>query len=83
MTTLTLDRRRFMNALFVLSAIIVTSLLSGCGARVEPWQREDLSRREMQIPARPVDAFLDDHIYFSKEASRGGSGGGGGGCGCN
>ena len=26
---------------------------------------------------------LDEHIYFSKEASTGGAGFGGGGCGCN
>lgn len=55
---------------------------AGC-ARVQAWQREGLSQRKMQQPPRPVDAFLDEHIYFSKEASRGGQGGGGGGCGCN
>lgn len=64
--------------------LIVVLAASGCNAvRVQPWERETLSTREMQLPARPVDAFLDDHIYFSKEASRGGRGGGGGGCGCN
>jgi hypothetical protein len=26
---------------------------------------------------------IDNHVYFSKEAVRGGSGVGGGGCGCN
>jgi hypothetical protein len=31
----------------------------------------------------PVEAGLDDHSYFSKEASSGGRGFGGGGCGCN
>jgi len=30
-----------------------------------------------------LEFFLDDHIYFSKEASTGGQGVGGGGCGCN
>jgi hypothetical protein len=29
------------------------------------------------------DAAIDDHIYFSKEASSGGRGFAGGGCGCN
>ena len=38
---------------------------------------------EMSLNAAPVDAALDDHIYFSKEASSGGKGFGGGGCGCN
>jgi len=37
----------------------------------------------MQIPRDPMQAYLDEHIYFSKEASSGGSGVGGGGCGCN
>ena len=31
----------------------------------------------------PLEAAVDDHIYFSKEASSGGQGFGGGGCGCN
>jgi hypothetical protein len=30
-----------------------------------------------------MQSYLDDHIYFSKEASTGGNGVGGGGCGCN
>ena len=64
--------------------IVIVASCTGCGlARVQPYERETLSQRKMQIPPRPVDAFLDDHIYFSKEAARGGSGGGGGGCGCN
>lgn len=57
---------------------------TGCDmVRVQPWERETLSQKKMQMPPRVSDAFLDEHIYFSKEASRGGSGGGGGGCGCN
>jgi len=34
-------------------------------------------------PANPIDLALDEHIYFSKEASSGGQGFAGGGCGCN
>jgi hypothetical protein len=30
-----------------------------------------------------LDLAIDDHIYFSKEASSGGRGFAGGGCGCN
>jgi hypothetical protein len=37
----------------------------------------------MQLDGKAVDRALDDHIYFSKEASSGGRGFGGGGCGCN
>ena len=58
--------------------------MSGCAAaRVAPWDRDVLAREDMQLDANPVDASLDDHIYFSKEASSGGRGFGGGGCGCN
>lgn len=62
---------------------ILTSV-SGCTSLgVEPWQRDLLAKKEMSLNASPVDAALDDHIYFSKEASSGGKGFGGGGCGCN
>jgi hypothetical protein len=58
--------------------------LSGCqSVAVEPWERDVLARPEMSLDADPVDAAIDDHIYFSKEASSGGRGFGGGGCGCN
>ena len=50
---------------------------------VEPWERDVLAKEEMQLTTDPVEAGLDDHIYFSKEASSGGRGFGGGGCGCN
>lgn len=64
----------------VLLAVLLA--LQGC-ASVEPWQRGVLARPEMSLDADPLDAALDDHIYFSKEASSGGRGFGGGGCGCN
>lgn len=50
---------------------------------VQPWQRDILAQDSMQLVADPMQAFADDHIYFSKEASTGGKGVGGGGCGCN
>lgn len=58
--------------------------LSGCASMgVQPWERDVLARPEMSLDANPLDAAIDDHIYFSKEASSGGRGFGGGGCGCN
>jgi hypothetical protein len=56
--------------------------LAGC-AGVQPWDRDVLARPDMQIVSDPLEASIDDHIYFSKEASSGGQGFGGGGCGCN
>lgn len=63
---------------------VLGCLLCGCSALgVKPWQRETLARPEMAITASPLDAAIDDHIYFSKEAANGGRSFGGGGCGCN
>ena len=64
--------------------LAVCLALQGCASvGVEPWQRDVLARPEMSLDASPIDAAIDDHIYFSKEASSGGRGFGGGGCGCN
>lgn len=64
--------------------ILAAVLASGCGSLgAKPWQRGTLARDDMQLASDPVQAGLDDHIYFSKEASSGGRGFGGGGCGCN
>jgi hypothetical protein len=67
-----------------LGLLVAYLALQGCASvGVEPWQRDVLARPEMSLDASPVDAAIDDHIYFSKEASSGGRGFGGGGCGCN
>lgn len=60
------------------------SALSGCSSLgVSPWERQNLAKPEMELNSSPLSAALDDHIYFSKEASSGGRSFGGGGCGCN
>ena len=66
--------------------IVATTLIgmAGCSSMgVEPWERDVLAKDEMQLLSDPLEASIDDHIYFSKEASSGGRGFGGGGCGCN
>jgi hypothetical protein len=64
--------------------LLVVAAVSGCSSMgVEPWERDVLAKEEMQLITDPVEAGIDDHIYFSKEASSGGRGFGGGGCGCN
>jgi len=65
--------------------ILALALLVGCAhpPGVQVWERDILAKPEMQLDAHPIDRALDDHIYFSKEASSGGRGFGGGGCGCN
>jgi hypothetical protein len=67
-------------AVGLLAATVVG--VAGC-ARVEPWDRDVLARPDMQLVSDPIEQAVDEHIYFSKEASSGGQGFGGGGCGCN
>jgi len=75
-----------MNKTWIAGAMIalLAALASGCTSMgVEPWERDILAKDEMQLTTDPLEAAIDDHIYFSKEASSGGRGFGGGGCGCN
>lgn len=67
----------------LLMAVAVLAM-SGCShLGVQPWERDVLARADMRFDSDAVSRGLDDHIYFSKEASSGGRGFGGGGCGCN
>lgn len=61
-------------------ALLLAAATTAC-TTVEPWQRDLHAREDMRANER--DAAVDDHIYFSKEASSGGRGFAGGGCGCN
>ncbi len=63
---------------------LASALATGCSSLgPKPWQHDLMAKPEMQLDANPIDAVIDDHLYFSKEASSGGRGFGGGGCGCN
>ena len=72
------QRRRLLR----LVALIIFSGAAGC-ATVKPWDRDLLAKREMQFVTCAQLHAIDEHVYFSKEASLGGSGLAGGGCGCN
>lgn len=64
--------------------IVVVVVSSGCSSLgVKPWERDVMARPDMQLGSDPLDAAIDDHLYFSKEASSGGRSFAGGGCGCN
>jgi len=66
------------------AALLGVALQSGCATEVvQPWERDVLARPAMQLDAYPLDSYLDEHIYYSKESASGGQGIGGGGCGCN
>ena len=57
-------------------------LIAGCST-VQPWDRDLLAQKKMSFNPAPMLQAVDEHIYFSKEASMGGMDAGGGGCGCN
>jgi len=68
-----------MYKIFLLLSLL---LLSAC-TTVQPWDKDLLAKPSMALVPNEIDNALDEHIYFSKEASMGGQGVGGGGCGCN
>lgn len=75
----------------VIVGLLVTPFLSGCVSlsdavsyeEVKPWERGVLAEEGMQPVLDSMDQSVDDHIYFSREGSKGGGGVRGGGCGCN
>ena len=71
---------RLHRVMLALAVAAVAMTASGC-MTVKPWERDLHAREDMQPSG--LDTAIDEHIYFSKEASSGGRGFGGGGCGCN
>jgi Domain of unknown function (DUF4266) len=71
--------RRQIGRLMIALALL---LVAGC-ATVQPWDRDLLAEKRMSFNPAPMLQAVDEHIYFSKEASMGGIDAGGGGCGCN
>ena len=72
-----------------MKTITIFSLLSvlffaGCIKDVKPWEKETLAKKTMnESGVNPIKKQFEEHIYASKEASKGGGGVAGGGCGCN
>jgi hypothetical protein len=63
--------------------LFVTCAVVGC-AGVQPYERENLARRGMQIDPDPAMSALDQHVYEYREGASGAYGtGSGSGCGCN
>jgi hypothetical protein len=61
-------------------------LLAGCGG-IEPWvkpyERDRLADPIMIWDRDATSTAYLDHVYESREGSRGATGSAGGGCGCN
>lgn len=73
-----------MKRLILISLLTSTVVVGGCSSwGAKPWERNYLAQKKMQLDSHPLDTYLDEHIYYSKESSSGGQGVGGGGCGCN
>lgn len=70
-----------MRSLYLLSLICIVASLQGC-TNVEPWERSYLAKNEMQLDPYPLDSKFRRHMYFSREATPGGTGSVGS-CGCN
>jgi Domain of unknown function (DUF4266) len=66
--------------------LVVLGTLAGC-APIQPWvkpyEREHFADPIMSFNRDPVSGTYIDHVYESREGSRGATGGVGGGCGCN
>ena len=73
--------RQALRPLVLLAALSSLSACAHIGA--QPWERDVLARKSMQLGREPAIMAFDEHTYFSKEAASGGRSFDGGGCGCN
>lgn len=67
----------------ILLAVACSLLFANGCTNVQPWQRGTLADYTMRPDRDPLAGLQAEHVFFSREASSGGSGVGGGGCGCN
>jgi len=75
---------RTIRGLLVLPVLALAA--TGCSS-IEPWvkpyDRENLADPIMVFTRAPISQDFLDHVFESREGSRGATGGAGGGCGCN
>ena len=62
--------------------LLFTTAIAGC-VRVQPWERDILTKRPMTFEAEQEENTLDHTYYNAREGAAGGFESGGGGCGCN
>lgn len=71
-----------MNKYLLISLLAL--MLGGCVNEVKPWEKEQLASEQMQPDGgNKLQKQYQEHVYFSKEGTKGGTGVAGGGCGCN
>lgn len=67
-------------ALYLLPVVF----LCGCVQNVQPWEKASLAKESMKEGGmNTLIKKYDEHIYYSKEGTKGGGAIGAGGCGCN
>ena len=74
-----------MRSSLTLAVIGIGLLLDACSIQpwVKPYERDRLADPIMSWDRDAISAGYFDHIYESREGSRGATGTAGGGCGCN
>ena len=74
-----------MRSAMLLGALASVLLLDACSIQpwVKPYERDRLADPIMSWDRDVISSGYVDHIYESREGSRGGTGAAGGGCGCN
>ncbi|MFP6900148.1 MAG: DUF4266 domain-containing protein [Opitutales bacterium] len=77
--------KQTVKSLLFLGAVCLLLLGSGCSPKVTvtPMERGYLADYLMRFDRDKLAVKMNDHAFYSREASRGGRGVGGGGCGCN
>jgi len=70
--------------LSIMILAFLSLFLAGCIQDVKSWEKGKLAKETMKKEAgNDLRAAFKEHVYFSKEATKGGTGVSGGGCGCN
>jgi hypothetical protein len=74
-----------MSKFLRLSFVGLLLLQGACSIQpwVKPYERDRLADPIMAWDRDAISAAYLDHVYSSREGSRGGTGAAGGGCGCN
>ncbi|MFI4891682.1 MAG: DUF4266 domain-containing protein [Steroidobacterales bacterium] len=67
----------------LLVALLAVAGCSGVQPWVKPYERDRLADPIMSWDRDAISSAFLDHVYESREGSRGGTGAAGGGCGCN
>ena len=74
---------RFRGLLVVCAVAMLSAGCSSIEPWVKPYERENMADPIMSFSRAPISQEFLDHVFESREGSRGATGAAGGGCGCN